>query len=604
MGKTVTELSDVDVVGKIVGYYRYLPAFPPTLTLGLAVIALYVAGGFILVAGLEGPHLVDRAVMIGVLCLALPTFIAEFLSTLAVKDRALNLRRRLSTTLSLTAAWLTLSGLTVLVLRLTGFEASVGGVLLASLLPLTPLRLFLWASMSFEPKSRILAAALTYLLPLVPAWWMVPLSPLEVAVFLSLTFVLVAVVSLFMRFMDGRAFERLRVRATSFTKAFTASWLCDLHAPLEACLTRVGEKTQVGLDMLAFSSKEGFKTLLVVPNIHPGPFKQVGSSTLPYQLSVNLSKKLGCEVLVFHGVSTHELDLTSQVENLKVVNEVLRTTIPPARGLASRFVRAEKGDAKASCQLFGDAALITLTFSPRPFEDIPLSFLAEASEVCEKFGVKPLLVDAHNSFGYEFAITDIDLKNLLDAVCKAVDACVKEPRHVPKVGVGRVRPRGVTAKEGIGYDGVTMVAVEVAGQTVAYVLIDGNNLLSGLRERIIAVLQEELGFDDAEVMTTDNHMISGVPVSDKGYNAVGEAVEPERVISWVLDAAKKALASMEECLSSHVRVEVDDVVTLGGGAMEKLYEVMTFIVSMTKKFFLMLFIPLTVVFMGTLIILA
>ena len=172
------------------------------------------------------------------------------------------------------------------------------------------------------------------------------------------------------------------------------------------------------------------------------------------------------------------------------------------------------------------------------------------------------------------------------------------------MGVGRVRPRGVTAKEGIGYDGVTMVAVEVAGQTVAYVLIDGNNLLSGLRERIIAVLQEELGFDDAEVMTTDNHMISGVPVSDKGYNAVGEAVEPDRVISWVLDAARKALASMEECLSSHVRVEVDDVVTLGGGAMEKLYEVMTFIVSITKKFFLMLFIPLTIVFMGTLIILA
>ena len=53
-----------------------------------------------------------------------------------------------------------------------------------------------------------------------------------------------------------------------------------------------------------------------------------------------------------------------------------------------------------------------------------------------------------------------------------------------------------------------------------------------------------------------------------------------------------------------MRVEVDDVVTLGGGAMEKLYEVMTFIVSMTKKFFLTLFIPLTTIFMGTLILLA
>ncbi len=407
-----------------------------------------------------------------------------------------------------------------------------------------------------------------------------------------------------MRFMDGRALERLKVRATAFTRAFTASWLCDLHGPLEACLTRVGRKSRVGLDILALSSGEGFKVVFVVPNIHPGPFKQVGSSTLPYQLSTSLSRKLGCDVLVFHGVSTHELDLTSQAENLKVVRKVLETPVPRGSGRASRFFRAERGDAKASCQLFGEAALITLTFSPKPFEDIPLSFLEKASRVCSELGVEPMLVDSHNSFGAQPSITDDDLEDLLEAVREAVGMCKSSPRYAPRIGLGRVCPRGVTAREGIGPDGVAVAAVEAGGQRVAYVLIDGNNLLSGLREKIIEALRERLGFDDAEVMTTDNHIISGIPTTDKGYNVVGEAVNPGEVVSWVLEAAEKALSSMDERLSSHVRVEVDDVVTLGGGAMEKLYEAMTFIASMTKRFFLTLFIPLATVFMGVLIMLA
>ena len=597
-------MSGGDVVDRIVGYYKYLPTFPSSITLSVAILVLYAAGGFVLTAGLEPSLQVGRAVALGLLCLAAPTLASDMASGPLLRDPTLNFRRRMSTTLSLTAAWLLLTGLTVVILRLLELHPDVGGVLLASLLPLIPLRIFLWMSMSFKSGLRVAASSLLYLIPIIPAWWIAPLSPLETAVFISLTAALTAVVFAYMRFMDGRALKRLKVRATAFTKAFTASWLCDLHGPLEACLTRVGRKSRVGLDILALSSGEGFKVVFVVPNIHPGPFKQVGSSTLPYQLSTSLSRKLGCDVLVFHGVSTHELDLTSQAENLKVVRKVLETPVPRGNGRASRFFRAERGEAKASCQLFGEAALITLTFSPKPFEDIPLSFLERASRVCSELGVEPMFVDSHNSFGAQPSITDDDLEDLLEAVREAVGMCKSSLRYVPRVGLGRVCPRGVTAREGIGPDGVVVAAVEAGGQRVAYVLIDGNNLLSGLREKIIEALKGRLGFDDAEVMTTDNHVISGIPTTDKGYSVVGEAVDPDEVVSWVLEAAEKALSSMDECLSSHVRVEVDDVVTLGGGAMEKLYEAMTFIASMTKRFFLTLFIPLATVFMGVLIMIA
>ncbi len=61
------------------------------------------------------------------------------------------------------------------------------------------------------------------------------------------------------------------------------------------------------------------------------------------------------------------------------------------------------------------------------------------------------------------------------------------------------------------------------GQRFAYITIDGNNMIRGLREHILETAKRS-GFEDAEVMTTDTHMVNGIVSAPLGYHTVGEVV--------------------------------------------------------------------------------
>ena len=51
------------------------------------------------------------------------------------------------------------------------------------------------------------------------------------------------------------------------------------------------------------------------------------------------------------------------------------------------------------------------------------------------------------------------------------------------------------------------LVTEVCGERTAYILVDGNNMLAGLRERILKKIQS-LGVANAEILTTDSHALN------------------------------------------------------------------------------------------------
>ena len=77
------------------------------------------------------------------------------------------------------------------------------------------------------------------------------------------------------------------------------------------------------------------------------------------------------------------------------------------------------------------------------------------------------------------------------------------------VGAATVFPKEFTLKDGMGTGGITAIVVQVEKQKTAYVVIDGNNMISGLREKILAALTS-VGFDESEVFTTDTHAVSAI----------------------------------------------------------------------------------------------
>ena len=88
-------------------------------------------------------------------------------------------------------------------------------------------------------------------------------------------------------------------------------------------------------------------------------------------------------------------------------------------------------------------------------------------------------------------------------------------------------------------------------------LIDGNNLLKGLRQPILDGLVGLV--DDAEVMTTDNHVVHEV---DGGINPVGERYPLPALKADVRAAVAAAVADLTEVAVRGGSRDIPDVAVL------------------------------------------
>jgi putative membrane protein len=78
---------------------------------------------------------------------------------------------------------------------------------------------------------------------------------------------------------------------------------------------------------------------------------------------------------------------------------------------------------------------------------------------------------------------------------------------------------------------------EVDGRRTVYVLVDGNNMDRGLREVIV----EAIDADEAEIMTTDTHVVNTVAAT----NQIGSAIETERFVDLVTELVGEAERDLE-----------------------------------------------------------
>jgi putative membrane protein len=417
--------------------------------------------------------------------------------------------------------------LRLLVLSVTSFTG-FGGTLFSSLLQpaliLSSLT-FLGSTIGYTPETQLLLFA---------------------TISVSATIVTVLI---FKYFMDREGTGSLGIASSVLFKAFLANWTEDLKAPLETFFEQLGTVEDIKVSLLTFNSKEKLKAALVVPALHPGPFKNLGSSLLPSLVQKAIQDKCGCVVSAPHGLVGHELDVASESQNQRVVDSIVGFVgSSSSYSKATPMVRTESGDAKASCQLFGDCAFLTLTTAPKTMEDLPPELDAFISGEAEKRGLSVLAIDAHNSMGGKF-----DLENAVNSFSSASVSCiekaVKTSSSTFKVGASTVFPKDFTVQQGMGSGGITVIVTEVQGSKSAYVTIDGNNMVSGLREKILAALTE-LGIDDAEVLTTDTHSVCGMIRSARGYNLVGEAIDHQKLISYIREATVLALKDLEPATAS------------------------------------------------------
>jgi len=179
-----------------------------------------------------------------------------------------------------------------------------------------------------------------------------------------------------------------------------------------------------------------------------------------------------------------------------------------------------------------------------------------------------LVINAHNSLT-DVVDTDKHLDELRIAASKCLEKAASQQKQPFMVGGATVYPKEFSLKMGMGAGGITAFVIKVKNQKTAYVVIDGNNMVPHLREKILAVLISA-GFDESEVFTTDTHAVTGMITGKQGYNSVGKAIDHETLIRYILQAAKNAESKLETCKAGSLHLVVHTVRVIGEERLKSL----------------------------------
>jgi putative membrane protein len=430
------------------------------------------------------------------------------------------------------------------------------------------------ATSSVSISRRLLASLLQpfFCITVFLAFWirLASVNPLQFLPFLLISpIACCAAAYLFTSILDRLGQRMYGVPAIPIFRAFMLNWVVALNAPLEELLEKLGEDEDVEVSFLKFDSSKP-KAAIIVPLVHPGPFKNIGSSLLPSMLKREFEKKFNCDACVPLGILGHELDLASQTQNHRIIDNVLASAeFEASAAKATPFVKATDGAVTAVCQVFGNTAFLSFTLAPKTTEDLPQELGRIVREEAEKCGLDcAVVVNAHNSIdGTE------TMEESLDALRAVASNCLKKAVSLPskpfEVGAATVFPKEFSLQDGMGSGGITAVVVKVGKQKSVYVVIDGNNMVSGLREKILSALASS-GFDESEVFTTDTHAVSAVVLGRRGYHPVGEVMNHELLIGYITEAAKAAVAKLETCKAGCKRLVVPKVRVIGQARLESL----------------------------------
>lgn len=567
-----------DASERMVGYFSYLFTFPSRTAMALAVAALStIAGALAFYVGLRGLG-GARALLYGTLGLAAPLLLSDLLIVpLFEGDAFLNPRRLIIITYASAIVYAAAILASSLVGAFTGrtdavVRGTMFGVAVNAALRYLSIRVF-----STSDNSRVLVASFTQpALCFVAASVMLPLDGVRaLGPGLLATLIAIGGTQIFLMTMKRWKGDHSGLQLIPLFRAFVLAWAEDMNGPLEEQITQVGETVDLGVDTITFEDENGdCNAALIVPYVHPGPFRKVGSSGLPSVLVERVGGS-GCKAVVAHGISTHSRDLTRSADNERVAEAVAGGLFAGAGSEhATPMVWAERNGAWASCQLFGEAALVTLSLSPRSYDDLPEELQDRITGAARDMGLSACVVDSHHSIDLKGGFDEYDPDDLYEAAIQALRLALGTERSTFAVGVDRFIPSDWGLDEGMGPDGIAALAVRLdGGQTSAYVVIDGNNMAPGLRDGIVKAVKAR-GVDEAEVLTSDTHLVNGIGATNSGYFPIGVKTEGGKILGYAIDAVENALKKLSGSRARHSHTTIAGLTVLGSAGLEALSHVL------------------------------
>ncbi len=320
-------------------------------------------------------------------------------------------------------------------------------------------------------------------------------------------------------------------------QAYLLAWTEKNPASMETIMEGRARESSVSTYSLAFITP-GARSLIVLPDVHPGPFYPVGGSNLPYEIYRAYSKD-SINAVVMHSVSDHALNLPSrrQVERyLSSLNE--QESFEHGRKCTEPIV-IQVNKARVTGLAFGRVAMLMISMAPHGMEDVPEVVRREVEEHARSSGFShALVVDTHNSMGEH--LEGDEVLDIVKACRIALDELVKKPQHPFKFGFCHSSEIAASTDD-VGPAGMGVMAFRIGERSFAIGWADSNNMARGMRENILSHLEKN-DTSMVEVCTSDTHFTSGSARNRTGYFTFGSLTPSEAAGRWYLEMSRRAHA--------------------------------------------------------------
>ncbi|MFB6253531.1 MAG: DUF2070 family protein [Halobacteriaceae archaeon] len=353
--------------------------------------------------------------------------------------------------------------------------------------------------------------------------------------------------------------RKLGTSLSVFIPGFIA-YLSGNPGRLESFFADLGRDTVVPVTVLSFQDMDGTEQArFVLSAVHPGPMGEVGGGNLPQKLAAGTDSL----VFPFHAMTDHDFNPVTDRDAAIIVE----TADQAASNItysetATPGIKTQINDVTALGQAFGDGALLTTTFSPHSTDDVAFSVgLIADAEIRRTNFHDAMVVDTHNCYQKRSETTRVDphsqkARNIIEATKHTATRLKAISQSSVELGLASDSTPW-NAAEGIGSLGIRVAITRVNDALTAYILIDGNNMISGLRERMLKQVSE---IDTVEILTTDTHAVNQTTPSKR----VGDDIEEEvfhTLMKELICEAQEDLAPVEVGMTT----ETAKVRTFGRG---------------------------------------
>jgi len=420
--------------------------------------------------------------------------------------------------------------------------------------------MFLWHTILSATSNRrfartVWSSALHPVLGLIGFHMMIPVSSGEALFAARLLVVMLISVSVFTSIARAPLKRIYNWDGLDLVKLMLAHWtegISEGTIEMEQFFDSFAVEAKVPISLVAFrrTSDKGLKGIMVVPGAHPGPFGHLSGSNMPGKLMSVLSARKGPKkvprpfVMVPHSATTHDMNPSTSNEAIKIGAKARKMLDQVEYSSeATRFSRQGK-EVSICSQSFGDSLVMVHDPSLRPRDDLDEYIGKDVTKHARREGIEnALFIDAHNCIepGSENVHHHTQAgETVVELAETAIERSKTSKRETFKIGFAQDKEFTVEG-HGIGPAGIQVMVAEIGGQRTAYVLIDGNNIVAKMAERIGKKLDI---VNRSVIMTTDNHIAN---VTMGGFNPIGKKIRTKELVKRITAVVEQAIDDLEDC---------------------------------------------------------